>query len=248
LSLPRHSVCRRKGDPQVLDKSDRQSGIIVPYRVVHGKTELLPPKQLQRDWPLTFAYLNEAKSHLQGREDGKMSGNDWYAFSRNQALDVISLPKLLTPDIANRSSFAWDSEGAFAFTSGYAITLKHDCEVAPLYVLGLLNSSLIETYWKQVSTPIRGGFYRFFSQFLAQLPIRTIDFANPADKKAYDEMVRLVDQMLTLHCQLAASGTDREKSALQLQIAALDRAIDSLVFRLYNLDASDLTALADIPR
>jgi len=121
--------------------------------------------------------------------------------------------------------------------------LKHDCEVAPLYVLGLLNSSLIETYWKQVSTPIRGGFYRFFSQFLTQLPIRSIDFTKPVDKAMHDEMVRLVDQMLTLHHQLAATGTDREKSGLQLQIAALDRAIDFLVFRLYDLSAAESEVL-----
>jgi len=221
--------------------------VIVPYRVVHGRSQLIPLKQLQRDWPLTFAYLSEAKSHLRERENGRMASDDWYAFSRNQALDVISLPKLLTPDIANRSSFAWDSEGAFAFTSGYAITLKRHCEVAPLYVLGLLNSSLIETYWKQISTPIRGGFYRFFSQFLAQLPIRSIDFTNPTDKAMHDEMVRLVDQMLTLHRQLAASGTDREKSGLQLQIAALDRAIDSLVFRLYNISPNEVRSIPPSP-
>ena len=59
----------------------------------------------------------------------------------------------------------------------------------------------------------------------------------------HDEMVRLVDQMLTLHRQLAATGTDREKSGLQLQIAALDRAIDSLVFRLYDLNAAEETAI-----
>jgi type I restriction-modification system DNA methylase subunit len=217
--------------------------VIVPYRVVDGRAQLIPSKQLQHDWPLTFAYLSEAKNHLQKREDGRMVGDDWYAFIYPKNIEAMSVAKIIVPDIASGSSFAWDSEGAFALTSGYAITLKPDCEVAPLYVLGLLNSSLIEAYWKQVSTPIRGGFYRFFSQFLAQLPIRSIDFASPADKAMHDEMVRLVDQMLTLHRQLAASGTDREKSGLQLQVAALDRAIDSLVFRLYDLGASETLAI-----
>jgi hypothetical protein len=55
----------------------------------------------------------------------------------------------------------------------------------------------------------------------------------------HDEMVRLVDQMLTVKRQLATTGTDREKSGLQLQIAVLDRAIDSLVFRLYDFSAKE---------
>ena len=39
------------------------------------------------------------------------------------------------------------------------------------------------------------------------------------------------------------AGDDREKSGLQLQIAAIDRAIDSLVFRLYDLNAAEETAI-----
>jgi hypothetical protein len=117
--------------------------------------------------------------------------------------------------------------------------LKPSCTMSPLYLLGLLNSTLLESYWKQISTPMRGGFYRYFSQFLGQLPIRPIDFANATDKAMHDDMVRLVDQMLTLHRQLATAGTAREKSALQLQITALDRAIDSLVFRLYAISHAD---------
>ena len=80
--------------------------------------------------------------------------------------------------------------------------------------------------------------------YLNPFPLRPIDFTNPADKAMHDEMVRLVDQMLALHGQLATTGTDREKSGLQLQIAALDRAIDSLVFRLYGLNdrSSDMVA------
>jgi len=35
------------------------------------------------------------------------------------------------------------------------------------------------------------------------------------------------------------AGDDREKSGLQLQIAALDRAIDSLVFHLYDLSPKE---------
>jgi len=39
------------------------------------------------------------------------------------------------------------------------------------------------------------------------------------------------------------AGDDREKSSLQLQIAALYRAIDSLVFRLYDLSTTQKETL-----
>jgi uncharacterized protein (UPF0276 family) len=39
------------------------------------------------------------------------------------------------------------------------------------------------------------------------------------------------------------AGDDREKSGLQLQIATVDRAIDSLVFRLYDLSSQEILSL-----
>jgi hypothetical protein len=83
--------------------------------------------------------------------------------------------------------------------------------------------------------------------YLNPFPLRPIDFANPVDKTMHDEMVHLVDQMLTLHRQLAATGTDREKSGLQLQIAALDRAIDFLVFRLYDIGPDEVRSILSLP-
>ncbi len=217
--------------------------VIVPYQIVNKKARLLSAKSLQSDWPLAFAYLNETRTHLQEREGGRMKGENWYAFIYPKNIEVMKTPKLVVPDIADRASFAWDSDGSFAFTSGYGITLKPSYTMSPLYLLGLLNSTLLEAYWKQISTPMHGGFYRYFSQFLAQLPIRSIDFADAADKAMHDEMVRLVNQMLTLHRQLSTTGTAREKSGLQLQIAAIDRAIDSLVFHLYGLSDADIKAV-----
>ena len=109
-----------------------------------------------------------------------------------------------------------------------------------MYFLALLNSPVTDFFMRQVSTTFHGGYWSYSKRFMEHIPIRTIDFAKPADKAMHDEMVRLVDQMLTLHRQLITTGTDREKSGLQLQIAALDRAIDSLVFRLYELVDEDI--------
>jgi len=48
-------------------------------------------------------------------------------------------------------------------------------------------------------------------------------------------MVSLVEEMLTLHRQLAAARTAHEQENLKRQIAATDRLIDRLVYDLYNL-------------
>lgn len=48
-------------------------------------------------------------------------------------------------------------------------------------------------------------------------------------------MVGLVEQMLSLHKQLAAAKTPDEKTRIQRQIEAIDHQIDNLVYELYGL-------------
>ncbi len=75
-------------------------------------------------------------------------------------------PKILVPDIADRASFALDDGGGFAFTSGFGVTLKPDVKESAKYVLGLLNSRLLDMNLKSVSITMRGGFFRCFTQFV----------------------------------------------------------------------------------
>jgi len=149
--------------------------------------------------------------------------------------------KITVPDYNNVASFTLDAGGYF-FKTGYGIILKRQ-DWSALYLLGLLNSKLLFSYLLSIGTTLRGGYVRFWTQYLAQLPMPAIDLSVATDKAMHDDMVRLVDQMLTLHRQLAAAGTAREKSALQVQITALDSSIDVLVFRLYGLSDADVLTI-----
>ena len=136
---------------------------------------------------------------LEEREEGRFSGDEWYAYGRLQNVDLMLLPKILVPDIANFASFAFDDAGEFAFASGYGITLKEDAKESPAYLLGLLNSNLLDFYLKQVSTTMRGGYFRYFTQFIEQLPIRRIDPKNKREVKLENEIVECVEAIQAAH-------------------------------------------------
>lgn len=72
------------------------------------------------------------------------------------------------------------------------------------------------------------------------LPIRSIDFFDPSEKGRHDQMVKLVELMLSLNKQLATANTDHEKTALQRQIDATDRQIDQFVYELYGLTDEEI--------
>jgi len=220
--------------------------LICPYVIGPDSCSLLRPDELQSRYPNAYSYLESTKRILAGREKGRFGGLEWYQFGYPKSMIQFQYQKITVPDYNNVASFTFDAGGHF-FKTGYGIILKRQ-DWSTLYLLGLLNSKLLFSYLLSIGTTLRGGYVRFWTQYLAQLPIPVIDLGVAADKAMHDEMVHLVDQMLTLHRRLAATGTDREKSGLQLQITALDRAIDSLVFRLYGLNTTDEEILQQTKR
>ena len=69
---------------------------------------------------------------------------------------------------------------------------------------------------------------------------RSIYFSNVADKSRHDQVVQLVEQMLTLHQRLSAAKTPQEKTALERQITANDTQLDRLVYDLYGLTEEEI--------
>ena len=224
-----------------LSKTDRL--ILFPYVHQEGKGySLLPEKQFKILFPLTWKYLVANKSYLENRENGKMRGSKWYGYIYPKNFDVMQQPKIFTPDIAPHSSFSLDETGDIFFTGGaaggYGILISQD--YSREYVLGLLNSKLLEWFLQKVATTMKGRWFSYESRFISNLPIRTIDFANPADVKRHDRMVSLVESMLALHKQTAAARLPDEKERLERQIQATDRQIDKLVYELYGLTAEEI--------
>lgn len=202
--------------------------VIIPYSSDKSTTTLINELEFKKKYPHTFAYLLENKVYLQNRENGKMSGTNWYGFVYPKNIEMMTSLKILVPDIADRASFALDEEGQYAFTSGYGITLKDSVGESPKYVLGLLNSKLLDFYWKKVSTPMRGGFFRYFTQFIKQLPIRRINFSDQFEETQHQQMVTLVDYLLFLK-----ANTAETESRDQLMVSYFEQIIDALVYELY---------------
>ena len=214
--------------------------IIIPYRMESGRAVLIDDDQMRSQYPKIMEYFLENRKYLESRERGRMRGRYWYGFVYPKNIEVMRSSKILIPDIADHASFALDESGEYAFTSGYAVTLKSGVKESAKYVLGLLNSALLDFYLKRISTPMRGGFVRYFTQYIEQLPMRQIDFADRADKARHEHMVSLVEQMLSLHQQLAAANTAHDKTVLQRQIDATDGQIDRLVYALYGLTEEEI--------
>ena len=218
-----------------------EARLICPYKITESDCNLLSLSEMSK-YPKAFAYLEENKTALMHREKSKFKSN-WYAFGYPKSMHLFQQSKIVVPDYNNVASFSFDEEGHF-YKTGYGIILK-DNSLSPFYVLGLLNSRLLFNRLLSIGTMLRGGYVRFWTQYIEQLPIRPIDFSKPSDKSLHDKMVSLVTSMLDLHKKLPLVRTDHEKMLLQRQIDATDQKIDELVYDLYGLSNDEIAIVED---
>ena len=195
--------------------------IIFPYQVHNNSVNLLSEAELTSKYPLIWDYFLECEEKLKGRENGKMNVSQWWAFGRNQNLGCFSQPKIINQVLANHSALTLDTNQEYYFVGGgtaggYGITLKKDCELSYMYLLGLLNSTLLEKYLQSYSTPFKGGFFAYNRETMGKLPIAT------TTERKCKVVEPIVHNILTLKSQ----GKDT---------TALEQQIDNMVYKLYEL-------------
>ncbi|OQY84151.1 MAG: restriction endonuclease subunit M, partial [Chloroflexi bacterium UTCFX4] len=242
-----HALCKGSVNIRRYFVDEITKSILFPYKLVEGKAELLSTKELKEQFPFAWEYLRQNRSLLEARENGKWKHEKWYAFGRSQNLSEMEQTKIMTPSIANRASFTLDDGQHYYFVGsggggggGYGVTIKADVRIAYAYLLGLLNSRLLDKFLKSISSPFSHGYYAYNRQYIEQLPIRAIDFTNAADVARHDRMVTLVERMLLLHQQRAAAQTETDQQIFQRQIDATDKLIDALVYELYELTDEEI--------
>ena len=169
----------------------------------------------------------------------------WFSFSAPRNLAIHDRAQIIVPLLANCGLFALippETRGALCpmASGGFTITLGVGAEVRPEYVLGLINSKLLFWNLQHTSNVFRGGWITCTKQYLGELPIRRINFSDPADKAQHDKMVKSVEQMLTAQKERANALTDRDIDYWQRRCDTLDRQIDELVYEMYGLTGDEI--------
>ncbi len=249
-----HPLCKGSVNVRRYEIADVSKSILFPYRIEDGKAVLLTSTELAKKHPKCWGYLVENRKALEARERGKWRHDKWYAFGRSQNLSEMEQEKILTPSLAKKASFTHDSCGAYYFIGsggggggGYGITQKSSTKENYRYLVGLLNSRLLDEILKSISSPFMSGYYAYNRQYIEQLPIRVIDFTDASDRARHDRLVALVDKMLMLTPKLRSAHSDSERATLQNAITATDQQINALVYDLYGLTREEIELVEQVP-
>jgi len=230
--------------------------VLFPYRSTAFGHELIPDSVMRRDYPLAWKYLLANKDLLEQREHGKFKETGWYQlYPKN--LDHWEKPKIMIPYMITDHAAWFDSDGLYfvnVTTGGFGLTLPQS-SISLSFITALLNSPVVDWFFKKVSTTFHGGYFAANKQFLVQLPIRLLDLESPADCSRHDAIVLLVTWLLWLRRQPSVAESTREHPRDPLIAAYLEQWLNALVFELYfpaelhaaGLHFFDLTAQHTLP-
>jgi len=130
----------------------------------------------QENYHSIAVHLSRFSEAAQKRYD---KGEFWWELRPCDYYNDFEKPKIIFPDISLQGNFTFDAEAKYYSANTTYIIISED-----RYFLSLLDSALLTFYYKNLLSTYRGGYLRFFTQYLVQLPIRRISFTTPAPERA----------------------------------------------------------------
>ena len=171
-------------------------------------------------YPAILKYLSQFKERLTpGISGGRKAGSyEWYEIQDNVAYwQEFSQSKIIYPDIYEHQSFTIDEDNFFLGNTCYFIPTDES------WLCGLLNSRIVEWFYSNTSSRVRGGYLRAFSTYIKQIPIPP---ASEVDKATLTTLVQ--------NC-LNAKGQN---------VSHWEAESDRIVARLYGLTPEDLAIIS----
>jgi adenine-specific DNA-methyltransferase len=184
-------------------------------------------KEFRRLYPSVYGHLQQYKYQLMTRnKDETGIRYEWYALQRCAATYYAEFEKekVVYSEIVREPQFHYDTEKFFVEATAFLMTGSQT-----KYLCALLNSSPVAFFFKRYYAG--GGLgeegYRYKKAFLENLPIPPP--VTPENQSLVAQIEALVDQILA-----------RKRGNPNADTRDLERAIDDIVYRLYDLTPDEI--------
>ena len=179
--------------------------------------------EVETDYPKIYNYLldyyDESSPKAILKKDGPYQtlkdradqGDHWTNLRNCAFVEEFEKPKIVWIEISDRANYAYDKQGFFLTNSAYFISgdnLK--------YLVSILNSSVADYYFFQITAKIAGGRKRYTKQYVEQIPIPVLS------KTRQTPYELLVDYVILSKTQID-----------DLVFKFFEQLLDAIVFELY---------------
>ncbi|MEI7730461.1 MAG: TaqI-like C-terminal specificity domain-containing protein [Verrucomicrobiota bacterium] len=194
------------------------------YQDEFGKTRAYSEKELRARFPKAFDYIKPFKSHLTTKKiQYKTNADLWFSLHRSREMSLFEQPKILTPQLQNHPSFTFDEHRWYPDAGGYSLILKNATQDDYMFLLGVMNSSLLWYFIRSTSNPYNNSYYYFKTKYLEPFSFPVVD----KDKQAQI-------------AKLAAKIHESKIIPKRADTAALELEINQRVYALYGLTPEEI--------
>lgn len=177
------------------------------------------------------AAANRLAQHEAKAKMRKDRGDYWWELRSCKYYDEFETAKIISPSIVNRISATMDEKGLFS-NDKTSIVCSDD-----YYLLGLLNSRLMDFYARRITTELLNGYFELKPANLSTLPIREISETNGFQRKLRDEVREHAKTISLLSAKPKADRSEQEED----RITEAERALNRTVYRLYKLTPQEIS-------
>jgi len=126
------------------------------------------------DFPKIKQHLLRYKKKLMNRAffKNKRKIARWFEYPDPGNPALFEDIKIVVPDISKTNNFALDTKKYYCLKTCYVIKPFRFSDIDIYFLLGLLNSKVVEFYFKHISPFISGGYYRYMARYLERIPIK----------------------------------------------------------------------------
>ena len=232
FTVTKEIVEKEKLEKKFIKKLVKNSYIEPYYIHDRGLYLIYASDQINSDnAPNILNYLNQFKKELEAREVCRTSSCKWYRLQRPRSAEPFEAKeKIIVPYRAEKNMFGYDDQQRYNDGGDVRVIVMNDPAFPTKYVLGLLNSKLINFYYKFIGRK-KGNAYEYFVEPLEKIPLLE---ATPTEK---ERLIGLVKEIISINARLDKIGNKKtdEKINLEENKGKIEEQIDNLVYEIYTI-------------
>lgn len=201
------------------------------------------------DYKKTKKHIFPYKEKLENRRECLAGSREWYKLQWGRDISIFKQPKILFPYKASANEFTIEYEEICCSADVYVLSLRQ-CylkEISLEYLVGFLNSSLFEFYFKSVAKKLNEGMYEYYPNKLMTLRIKI-----GQDRESVEYKVKRIKELYgILRQKKSLSGNKKmhnDVKHIKKEIEKEIRYLDNFFFRLYELKEEEIKIIERIIR
>lgn len=165
---------------------------IVSYHILDSDLYLIYADLIENqvDYPNSIEFIKKYIDRLENRRECKKGIRKWYQLQWGRNRKLFEQPKIVFPYKSLKNRFALDYGNRYCSADVYFLLIKDEYkDIIPMeYLVGILNSSIYEFYFKLFAKKMGKGIYDYYPNSVMDLKIITKEIIDDIKLKAIEIM------------------------------------------------------------